>query len=155
MADKNNSFNKEAVKKLRQQTGAGVMACLKALKETDGDFDKALGQLEYSNEKMALKKAGRETHEGIVVAYIHSNSKVGAIISLLCETDFVARTEDFQHLAWEIAMQVAAMDPADNEELLNQPYIRDPKLTIAQLIKKVIGQTGENIQLGEIKRLEI
>lgn len=155
MTDKNNLTDKEVVKRLRQQTGAGVMACLKALREVDGDFDKALGLLAKSGEKAASKKADRETNEGIVASYIHNNGRVGAIVSLLCETDFVARTEDFRQLAQELAMQVAAMDPANIEELLSQTYIRDAKLTVDDLIKKVIGKTGENIKIGQISRLTI
>lgn len=87
--------------------------------------------------------------------YVHHNSKSGGMVQLLCETDFVARTEDFQNLAKELAMQVTSMDPKDVDDLLQQAYVRDPKLTVEELVKQKTGKLGENIRVGEIARLAI
>ncbi|MEO5986229.1 MAG: translation elongation factor Ts, partial [Candidatus Limnocylindria bacterium] len=101
----------EDVKRLRDQTGAGIMDCKRALTESGGDFDKAVLALREKGLSTAAKKAGRDAREGIVTSYIHHGSRLGVLIELNCETDFVARTEDFQQLAREIAMQVAGMAP--------------------------------------------
>jgi elongation factor Ts len=93
--------------------------------------------------------------QGLVECYAHQNGKVGAMIEILCETDFVVKTDEFKHLAHEVAMQVAAMDPKDTAALLKQEYIRDSSLTIEQLIKSVIGKLGENITVRKIVRFEI
>jgi len=151
----NKVVSHDKLKKLREETGAGIMDCRKALQEANGVFSKAKEIIKSRYQEIAFEKAKRETWEGLVSAYIHSNGKIGAMVTLLCETDFVARTGDFGFLAKELAMQVAAMAPADIKELLNQAYIRDPKITVRELIKKVVGKTGENISVGEIKRMEI
>jgi elongation factor Ts len=148
-------ITRDKIKKLREKTGAGVMDCRRALQEANGVFSKAKEILGGRYREIALKKAKRETGEGLVSAYIHGNGKIGAIVTLLCETDFVARTKDFSFLAKELAMQVAAMAPANIKELLKQAYIRDPRITVQDLIKKVVGKTGENISVGEIRRMEI
>ena len=153
--NKNNLSSKKAIKKLRDQTGAGVMGCSRALEKAGGDIDQAQIILNDNYRKIATKKVNRETGEGIVAAYVHVNGRIGSIVSLLCETDFVARTEDFKNLAKELAMQAAAMNSADAEELLKQNYIRDPKTTIEDLIKKMIAKTGENIRIKEVKRAAI
>jgi len=101
----------EDVKKLREQTGAGIMDCKRALEETGGDFEKAALWLREKGLSTAAKKAGRAAREGIVTSYIHHGSRLGALVELNCETDFVARTDDFQQLARDIAMQVAGMGP--------------------------------------------
>lgn len=147
--------NIDDIKKLRGQCGAGIMDCRKALDECSGDFKKAQELINKWGVVKAEKKAGRETKQGMVEAYIHCSGKVASLVSVLCETDFVARTDDFKNLAHEIAMQVAAMNPKNVTELLKQEYIRDPKITVGQLIKQVIGKLGENIVVKEFKRLEI
>lgn len=103
--------NIENVKKLREQTGAGVLDCQNALKEAKEDLDKALEILRKKGEKLMTKKQIRSTNEGIVEAYVHNNNKIGVLVSLVCETDFVARNEEFKELAHDLAMQVAATDP--------------------------------------------
>lgn len=145
----------EDVKRLRSKTRAGVMDCRKALEESGGDMKKAEKWLRKKGIASAAKKAGRETTEGMIKSYTHSDGKIVAIVELLCETDFVARTDDFQQLAHELAMQVAAMKPKDTKDLLDQAYIRDAKRTIDDLIKEVIGKLGENIKLGRIARWEL
>ncbi|MGI8871714.1 MAG: translation elongation factor Ts [Candidatus Limnocylindria bacterium] len=101
----------EEVKRLREQTGAGIMDCKRALEESGGDFDQAVRRLRERGLASAAKKAGREASEGVVASYIHHDARLGALVELNCETDFVARTEDFQQLARELAMQVAALSP--------------------------------------------
>jgi len=143
------------IKKLRQDLGVSVADCRIALEETNGDYKKALVWLKKKGIEKAEKKSDRETAQGLVESYIHQNGKVGAMVEILCETDFVARTEDFKNLAHEIAMQVAAMNPKDEDQLLKQEYIRDGSITVADLIKQTIAKLGENIRVKEFKRFEI
>lgn len=143
------------IKKLRTQTGAGIMEIKKALEEAGGDEKRALKILKKMGTIKAGKKEKRKTGEGVVEAYIHVNGKVGSLVVLACETDFVARTAEFKNLAHEIAMQVCAMNPRDNKELLAQLWIRDESKTISDLIKEHIAKFGENIKLEDFKRLEV
>jgi len=147
--------NIDLLKKLRQETSAGVSDCRQALEESNGDYGKAIGWLKKRGIEKAEKKAQRETHQGIVESYIHGNGKMGVLVVLLCETDFVARTSEFKNLAHELALQVSAMSPKDVDELLKQEYIRDASLTISDLIKAAIGKLGENIQVKEFSRIEL
>jgi elongation factor Ts len=103
----------------------------------------------------AAKKSDRETGDGLVSTYIHAGGKIGAMVELACETDFVAKTEDFEQLAREIAMQIASMKPEKVEDLLAQSYIRDPKKTIEELVKETIAKVGENIKIKRFCRMEI
>lgn len=148
------AINIEQVKQLRDETQASIADCRKALEESDGDYKKAIEWLAKRGAEIAEKKADRETSQGIVESYVH-NGKVGVLLTLLCETDFVARTEEFKNLAHEIALQISAMNPADVKSLLVQEYIRDPQMTIEQLIKSAIGKLGENIKVREFTRLEL
>jgi len=145
----------DLVKKLRQDIGAGVMECKKAIVEAKGDLKKAKEIISKKGLAKAEKKAERETDQGWVASYTHSTGRVGVVVELLCETDFVSRGEDFQALAKEICLQIAAMNPKDEKELLSQDYIRDPSKKINGLIKELIGKLGENIRLGKFKRIEI
>ena len=145
----------ELLKKLRLETGISLADCRRALEETNGDYKKAQEWLKKQGLEKAEKKSDRETSQGLVESYIHQNGKVGALIQITCETDFVARTEDFKHLAHEVAMQVAAMKPKNIDTLLKQEYIRDGSQTIEQLIKSVIAKLGENIVVKEIVVFEI
>src|ERR1035437_2448153 len=123
------------LKQLREETSASIADVKTALEETNGDYKKALEWLKKRGIEKAEKKADRETAQGLVESYIHQNGKVGSLVTVLCETDFVARTDDFKYLIHEIAMQVAAMNPKDVDTLLKQEYIRDSKGTIENLIK--------------------
>jgi len=158
------------VKNLRERTGAGVMECKSALEEAGGDLEKAVAILQERGMAMAEKRAHRETSQGVVECYIHAGGRIGAMVELNCETDFVARTDDFQSLAREIAMQVAAMNPAavsddelaagaegdpDAQALLKQAYIRDPSRTVGDLVKDVIAKTGENVRVRRFSRFEL
>lgn len=145
----------EDLKKIRKITGVSIDAIRKALEEADGEIEKALELLKERGTLIAAKKASRQTGEGIVSSYIHANGKVGVLVKLLCETDFVARTEQFKELGHEIAMHIAAMNPANVEELIAQPYVRNQDQIIDQLIKDYISKLGENIQIGEFCRFEI
>lgn len=145
----------EQIKKLREKTGAGIMDCRRALDETGGDEKKAEELLKKWGIEKAEKKAHRETKTGIVESYIHAGGKIGVLVELLCETDFVARTDDFKNLAHELCLQVAAMNPKDVKTLLKQEYIRDPNITVDQLIKQVIGKLGENITVSRFIRFQL
>ncbi len=142
------------IKRLREETQASIADCRKALEESGGDYKKAQEWLQKRGAEIAEKKADRETSQGLIESYVHAG-KVGVILALLCETDFVARTEEFKNLAHEIALQISAMNPESVEKLLEQEYIRDPKFTIGDLIKNVIGKTGENIKIREFQRIEL
>jgi len=145
----------DQIKKLRAKTKAGVMDCRQALEESQGDIVKAEKWLREKGLKTAAKKEGRQTKQGRIEVYSHGEGKIVGLVELLCETDFVARTQDFKDLAHELAMQVAAMEPKDKEELLKQPWIRDEAKTIEELVKELIAKTGENIKIGQIARFEL
>lgn len=145
----------EKIKKLRAETGAGILDIKQALNKCHGDIDKAKRLLEKQGLAKANKKSERITNEGLILSYIHANKKVGAMVEIRCETDFVARTEEFQKLAKEVAMQVAAMDPSSIKELMSQDYIRDPEKRIEDLIKESIAKFGENVRLMRFVRYEL
>ena len=104
---------------------------------------------------MAEKKASREVKEGVVASYIHATKKLGSMVEILCETDFVARNSDFQELAKEIAMHIAAMKPADISNLLDQPYVKNQDMTIKDLVNSYVAKLGENIQIGRFEIFQI
>ncbi|HUG06543.1 MAG TPA: translation elongation factor Ts [Candidatus Limnocylindria bacterium] len=143
------------VQRLRSESGAGVMDCKRALEETEGDFAKALALLRERGVQSVAKKSERAAKEGVIASYIHANRRVGALIELASETDFVARGEDFQKLAQEIAMQVAAMEPGSIDELLEQPYIRDGSKKIGDLVTDVASSTKENVHVRRIQRFAL
>ena len=145
----------EEVKKLRDKTGAGIMDARRALTEADGDFEKAKEIIKAKGAEVVVKKAERQTSQGLIETYVHAGGKVGSMIYLACETDFVAKTQEFKNLAKELAMQVAAMNPQDPEELLEQEYIRDPSKKVKELVDEVIAKTGENIQVKKIARFAL
>lgn len=143
----------DQIKELREETGAGIMDVRKALTESEGDTKKAKAWLEAKGMKRAAEKSERDTEAGYVFSYVHFNGKVGSLVKLACETDFVAKTEDFQNLGKEIAMQVASMKPENVEELLKQDYLRDTSKTIETMVKAVSGKTGENVKVVAISSL--
>jgi len=190
----------QSVKNLRDKTGAGMMDCKKALQESGGDEEKAIAWLREKGLSKAQKRAGRATSEGVIGSYIHSTGKIGVMVEIKCETDFVARSEKFQEFARNVAMQIAAANPvcvssdqvpADLLEkekeifknqamqegkpaniaekivegrvkkyfkeicLLEQPFIKDDKLTIQDLINDLVGVLGENVQVGRFTRLAL
>lgn len=143
------------VRRLREETGAGIMDCKRALEQAQGDFEKAKEVLRQQGLATAAKKAERATAQGLIEAYIHGGGRIGALIEVNCETDFVARTEQFRNLARELAMQVAAMAPQTVEELLDQPYIRNPSQTVRDLVTQTIAATGENIRVRRFARFQL
>lgn len=145
----------DLLRQLRDDTGAGVMDCREALAQSGNDIEKAKEFLRKKGVEKAGKKADRVMKSGLVYSYIHGAGRVGAMIELGCETDFVAKTEDFQNLCKEISMQIASMSPLDVESLLSQPYIRDSKKSIRDLITELIAKIGENIQVIRFVRFEL
>jgi elongation factor Ts len=159
----------QQIKELRERTGAGVMECKRALDEA-GSVDSAEKLLAQWGLKKAEKKLGREANQGIVDSYIHAGGRIGAMVEVNCETDFVARNEQFRALVHDIAMQVAAMNPrrlrADDPTpnglegepevpLLEQAFIRDPSKTIQDLVTEAIAKLGENIVVRRFARFEL
>ena len=160
----------EAIRALRETTGAGIMDCKRALEEADGDPEKAIEILSERGMAVAAKKASRETNEGLVESYVHSGGRIGAMVELNCETDFVARTDEFKSLAHDLAMQVAAMSPTfvDSQEipegeehdpqqacLLQQPFIRDHTKTVQDLMNEAVGKLGENVRVRRFARFSL
>ena len=142
----------EEIKKLRGKTGISIMKCRKALEESGGDLVKAQKILEKKGATAAAKKKERETAEGIIEAYVHQNGKVGVMLKVMCETDFVARNKDFKNFAHEAAMQICAMDPENVKSLMKQDYIREPGKTIEGLKNDLVVKLGENIKVGSFIR---
>lgn len=145
----------EQIKELREKCGAGILECRRALEECDGDVQRAMDELRKKGLEVAEKKKDREVKAGIIEAYVHCGGKVVAVVELLCETDFVARNEEFKELAHELAMQVAAMSPKTVDELLEQEYIRDSSKKVKDLLTEAIAKIRENIQIGRIARFEL
>ena len=160
----------ELVKQLREKSGAGVMDCRNALVETEGDHEKALQALKERGLLKAAKTVDRVTSQGLIEAYVHPGGRIGAMVEVKCETDFVARLEEFKNLAHCLAMQVAAMDPkyvskddvpagteVDVQQacLLDQPFIRDPGKAVRDTVIEVIAKTGENVRVTRFARFEL
>jgi elongation factor Ts len=142
------------VKRLRDMTGAGMMDCKEALTETGGDFEAAVDLLRKKGLSKAAKKAGRETKEGVVAALLRTDEKAGAMIEMNCETDFVARTDDFRRFVDELEQHVLAKGPANVEELLGQPWSGDASKTTQEILSGLIGKLGENMQISRLVRFE-
>ena len=143
------------VKELRTRTGLSFSEVKKALDEAGGDMTGAMEALKAHGIAVAAKKSSREVKEGVVDAYIHATKKLGAMIEVLCETDFVARNIEFQKLAHELAMQVAAAKPGTVEDLLSQPFIKDQDITVQDFINQHIAKLGENIQIGRFEIFQL
>jgi len=167
----------EAIKKLRDMTSVGVNDCRKALADSGGDFDKALKILKERGGQMVEKRSGRQTSQGVIEAYLHFGGNLGAMVEVNCETDFVARTEVFKKFAKDVAMQVAAANPiyvkkedipeavleaaADKNAwikehcLLEQVYVKDGKISVAEYLRDIISQTGENVVIRRFSRFAL
>lgn len=160
----------ELIKKLREETAAGVMDCKKALAECGNDLNKAAAMLKEKGLAKAAKRAERAASQGLVEAYIHGGGRIGVLVEINCETDFVARTDDFKALAHDLAMQVAAANPTylskedipagveDNPAevcLLEQPFIKNPSETVRDLVNAVLAKTGEKIVVNRFVRFEL
>lgn len=140
------------VQALREATGAGVMDCRKALIAASGDFETAKKFIREKGLSRVEKRADRATGAGLVHSYVH-NGRIGVLVELRAETDFVVRSEPFQALAHELAMQVAATDPADTDALLAEPYIKDESRTVKDIVNDVIAKVGENVSVGRFSRI--
>jgi len=145
----------EDIKRLREITGAGIADSRRALEEAKGDFKEAQELVKSWGVEKAAGKSDRVVGAGLVETYIHGGGKVGAMVEVGCETDFVARTDEFKNLAHELAMQVAAMDPKDSKEFEAQDWIRDPSKKIGDLVKETIAKVGENIVIKRFIRFEL
>jgi elongation factor Ts len=158
------------VRTLRDQTGAGIMDCKEALENSDGDLEKATLALRDKGVASATKRVGKDTKEGVIETYLHTGGRVGALVELGCETDFVARTAEFQKLAHDIAMQVAAMGPLyiDKDEieegddrppaqisLMQQPFIKNGSSSVGEMVRELAGKVGENIKVVRFSRLAV
>ena len=147
--------NVEKIKILREETGAGVMEVKNTLEKFDGDVDKARKDLMSKVSAKAAKKADREAGDGLVYSYIHNNGKLGSMILMACETDFVAKNENFKELCKEIAMQVCTEDYKKVKEVLEAPYMRDESKTVQDLINEAIAKLGEKIELKEFVKYAV
>lgn len=160
----------EAVKELRNRTNIGIADCNKALLEVGGDMEKAIEFLKQRGAAIAAKKKDIAATEGVIEAYIHHTKRIGALVELNCETDFVARTTEFKELAHDLAMQIAATSPQflTSEEmppkaetdpqvacLLSQPFIKEPTKTVQEIIAETIAKVGENIKVRRFARFEL
>lgn len=145
----------DQLKKLREETSAGISDCRQAIEDAGGDFAKAKKLILARGVEKAAKKANREASQGIISSYVHATGTVGVLVELRCETDFVARTDDFKTLAHELALQIAAMKPKDAKELLKSAYIRDATVIIEVFIKQTIAKVGENITVARFTRMEL
>ena len=160
----------ELVRTLRERTGAGVMECKNALVANQGDIEKAAETLRLEGFAQVAKRSDRVTNQGLVEAYVHTGGRVGAMVELGCETDFVARTAEFKELAHDIAMQVAAMGPVYVDEsdiedgddrpaaqvsLLRQPFIKDNSSSVGEVIQEIAAKLGENVRVLRFARLAL
>ncbi len=143
------------IKELRDETGLSFDKIKQALTEAGGDRAKALEVLKAQAGAAAAKKADRAATEGAVSSYVHSTGKIGAMVSLACETDFVARNDEFKSLARDLAMHASAMRPASTEEMLTQPFVKEPEASVQDVINRAIAKLGENIQLAAVSVLVI
>jgi elongation factor Ts len=161
-------ITREQVKELREITGAGILDCKRTLEEVKGDLASAVEVLRKRGLAKAEKKAKREVRQGLVEAYIHTGGRIGSMVEVNCETDFVAQTDAFRELVHNLALQVAATDPSfvgsdDLPEdvdpsqvcLLHQPFIKDPEKTVGNIIIETIAKVGENIRVSRFTRFEL
>lgn len=143
------------IKKLRDELGAGIMEVKKALDEAKGDEKKAKVILKKKGLEKLKKRDSKATNEGQVFSYVHAGGRVASLVKIVCETDFVASSDEFQALGKELAMQVASMEPKDAKELLKQSYIRDPKKKVKDLVEEVAVKVKEKIEVTKIARLAV
>lgn len=143
------------VKKLRGETGVGVMDCQKALRKSNGDLNKAKKILKAKGVAIAKKRGNKETNEGYIATYTHNTGKVAAMVELLSETDFVSRNQEFVRFAKDLCLQIASMNPKDKKEFLNQNFVKDPSQKVEDVLREIIAKFRENIKIGRFKRMEI
>lgn len=144
----------DQIKQLRGLTGASIAECKKALEKSKGDINEARQVLKKLGQDFARKRTGRETEEGIIDSYIHAGKKLGVLLELNCESDFVARSDDFKKLSHELCLQIAAL-PQEDTPLLEQPWVKDQNKTVKDLIDEYIAKFGENITIKRFSRYEL
>ncbi len=144
----------ELIKEIRKETGAGIVEIKKAIEEVGEDKEKIFELLRKSGLQKAEKKSDRVASDGTIVSYVHADGKSGAMVKLLCETDFVAKNDEFLALANDIAMHVVAMKPTSVEDLYDQSFVKNPEMTVEEVIKGKIAVVGENIKVDEFVLLE-
>lgn len=142
----------DQIKKLREETGISISECKKALEEANCDTEKAKEILRKWGKDVASKKGSRATEQGIIDSYVHPNKKIGILLKLKCESDFVAKSDEFRNLSHELCLQFAAMG-CEPDKLLSQPWIKNPSKTVKDLIEETIAKLGENIVVAEVSRL--
>lgn len=143
----------EQIKNLRERTGVSVMVCKKALEESGGDEEKAILILRKEGAAIADKKSERALKAGIIEAYVHATRQVGVLVEVMCETDFVAKNEEFKSFAHNLAMHIAASNPADVPSLMQQIYIKNQSIAVGDYVKEMIQKFGENIEISKFVRL--
>ncbi len=146
-------LNIEEIKQLRHETDVSYMECKKALEQSQGDLKKAKEVLKKRGKELAQKKSSRETKQGIITSYIHPNKKIGVLLEINCETDFVSKNQDFQNLAHELCLQIAAY--RGETPILEQSWIKDETKTIKNLLDEYIAKLKENITLKNFVRYEL
>jgi len=149
------SINTEKIKKLRDETGAGLLEIRNILEEVGGDFEKAREELMKNVASKAAKKSDRIVEDGLVYSYVHNSGKVGSLVLVGCETDFVAKTDDFQKLCKEIAMQICTEDYESVEDLLNAEYVRDPSKKIVDLVNETTAKVGEKVEIRKFAKFTV
>ncbi|GIK83506.1 MAG: elongation factor Ts [Patescibacteria group bacterium] len=149
------NYTAQDVKRLREETGAGMLDCKKALDEANGNFEEAKEVVRQRGLALAEKKSDRETNEGYIACYVHATNKVAAMVEILCETDFVARNDEFQAMARDVALHVVAMNSETVEALLAEPFVKDPSKTVEELVKGVSGKIGEKFVVNRFVRYEV
>jgi len=145
----------EQIKELREITGISISECKKALEEADGNIERAKNLLREWGKEVAVKKRERGVGEGLVSSYVHSTGKIGSLVALKCETDFVARSDDFKNLCHELALQVASLEAESVDDLLAQQYIKDPGKTVRDVIAEYVAKLGENIVVEKFTRFSV
>jgi elongation factor Ts len=144
----------EEIKRLRELTGIGITDAKKALEEAQGDFDKALEEMRKKGLTKAEKRGEREARAGLVGSYVH-DGKIGVLVEVNCETDFVAKTDEFKDLVKDLSLHICASDPEDLDKLLEQPFVKDPGKTVGDIVKEANAKLGENIVVRRFSRLAL
>ncbi len=145
----------DQIKELREVTGISILECKKALRESGGDMEKAKTLLRQWGKEVAEKKQERPAGEGLVASYVHNTGKVGSLVIVKCETDFVARSDDFKYLSHELALQAASLEAENVDDFLAQQYIRDPSRTVKDVVGEYIAKLGENIVVEKFVRFSL
>jgi elongation factor Ts len=144
----------DEIKRLRQLTGVGITDAKKALQDAGGDFDKALEEMRQKGLTKAEKRGEREARSGLIGSYVH-DGRIGVLVEVNCETDFVAKTDEFKELVKDLTLHIAASEPKDETELLEQPFVKDPGKTVGDVVKEANAKLGENIVVRRFSRLAL